>query len=222
MRAREQLVGAVVLVAATYFGVLRIAEAKCDAAVGSLGVLLDEHRPDELAAFQRLQRQLLTLGQEDLSTRLEALRQKKELWIAPGLGPDRWAAYVESLGLVRRIYIRRVALLNPRAHLYPQGAPEVPADFQTAFAWLSLAGAMRHELAHRDGAIEEAGAYEAELAWYNEVQRSPFVTGLDGEARAAWDWASESAIRSARKAARQAGAALNPQTAHPTEMGTPP
>ena len=205
MRAREQLVGAVVLVVATYFGVLRIAEAKCDAAVGSLGVLLDEHRPDELAAWERLQRQLVTLGQEDLSTRLEALRRKKEIWIAPGLGPDRWAAYVEALGLVRRIYLRRVALLNPRLHLYPAGAPAVPFGHQDAFASLSLGGAMRHELAHHDGAIEEADAYRVELAWYEEVRTSAYITGRTGDERATWDWALESAVASARKAAERAG-----------------
>ena len=205
MRAREQLIGALVLASATYFGVLRIAEAKCDAAVGSLGVRLDENRPEELAAFRRLQGRLTLLGQEDLAARLEGLRTRNELWIAPGLGPERWAAYVEALGLVRRIYVRRVALLNPRLHLFPAGASGVPYSYQDAFAWLSLGGAMRHELAHRDGALEEAEAYRIELEWYEEVLRSPFLAGLTGEERAAWDWATDSAVRSAQKAAERAG-----------------
>ena len=109
MRTRDQLIGAVALAVATYFGVLRIAEAKSDAAVGSRGLLLDEKQPADLAAFRRFERQLIVIGQEPLADRLEELRVGRELWIAPGLGPDRWAAYVESLGLVRRIYIRRVA-----------------------------------------------------------------------------------------------------------------
>ena len=209
MRVRDQLVGAVTLAVATYYGVLRIAEAKCDQAVGSLGLRIDESHPEELAALKLLQDELVRLGQVTLAERLEALRLSKELWAAPGLGEDRWAAYVESLGLVKRIYIRRVALLNPRAHLYPQGAPSIPASYQNAFAWLSLGGAMRHELAHRDGAIEEAAAYRLELLWYDEVKQSAFVGGLEGDARAAWDWALESAILSARKAARRAGAVLD-------------
>ena len=205
MRAREQLIGAVVLAVATYYGVLRIAEAKCDAAVGSLGTPIDESRPEDLAAFQRLREELATLGQNAFADRLEQLRQKRELWAAPGLGPDRWAAYVESLGLVRRIYIRRVALINPRLHLYPAGTADVPTGHQIAFAWLSLGGAMRHELAHRDGAIEEAEAYRVELAWYEEIRQSPFLTSREGEERVLWDWALESAVASARKAAARAG-----------------
>jgi len=205
MRAREQLIGAAVLAAATYYGVLRIAEAKCDAAVGSLATPIDESRPEDLAAFQGLRRQLAALGQARFGDRLEELRQKRELWAAPGLGEDRWAAYVESLGLVRRIYIRRVALMNPRLHLYPGGAADVPAGHQIAFAWISLGGAMRHELAHREGAIEEAAAYRIELGWYEEIRRSPFLTSREGEERARWDWALESAGASARKAAERAG-----------------
>ncbi len=63
---------------------------------------------------------------------------------------------------------------------------------------------MRHELAHRDGALEEAEAYRIELAWYEEVRQSPFVTGLEGPDKAAWEWALESAIASAQKAAQRA------------------
>jgi hypothetical protein len=125
--------------------------------------------------------------------------------VAPGLGPERWAACVQSLGLVNRIYIRRLALLNPRLHLYPTGAVGIPDEYQIAFASLSLGGAMRHELAHYDGATEEAEAYRVELAWYEDVRGSAFVTGLEGNDRATWDWALESAISSARKAAMLAG-----------------
>lgn len=216
MRGRDQLIGSVALAVVTYFGILRIAEAKCDRAVGSRGVRLNEAQRDELAAFQRLQIELVRIGQGGFADRLEQLRQKDELWVAPGLGPDRWAAYVEALGLVRRIYIRRVALLDPRAHLYPQGATAVPVDFQTVFAWLSLGGAMRHELAHRDGALEEALAYQQELDWYVEIRRSAFLAARQGDERAAWDWAIESAILSARRAAKQAGALL--ASTHPDDV----
>ncbi len=205
MRTRDQLIGAVTLIVATYFGVMRIAEAKCDAAVGSRGLPLDESRPDDLAAFRRLQQQLTLMGQTGFAERLESLRVAKELWVAPGLGPDRWAAYVEALGLVRRIYIRRVALLDPLAHLYPRGTSAAPHARQAAFAWLSLGGAMRHELAHRDGAVEEVSAYARELAWYEEVRRSDFMRSLEGENLAAWEWAIDSSVASAQKAARLAG-----------------
>lgn len=206
MRTRDQLIGAVALALVTYFGVLRIAEAKCDAAVGSRALPIDESHPDDLSAFRRLQAQLVVMDQKTLAERLESLRVAKELWVAPGLGPDRWAAYVEALGLVRRIYIRRVALLDPLVHLYPRGAPAtVPHAGQAAFAWLSLGGAMRHELAHHDGAVEEGPAYATELSWYDEVRRSDFMASLEEEEHAAWEWAIDSAVASARKAARVAG-----------------
>ena len=202
MRAREQVIGALVLACATFIRVLRIAEAKCDAAVGSLGVLVAEGPSEEFSAYMRLHDHLVRMGQAGLAGRLEDIRRKKELWVAPGLGQGRWAAYVESLGLVRRIYIRRMALLNPRRHLYPADATDVPERHQAALARLSLAGAMRHELAHYDGALEEAAAYKEELAWYEGVSKSAFLSGLQGEEREAWEWALETAMLSARKADR--------------------
>jgi hypothetical protein len=205
VRAREQLIGAAILLAATYYGVLQIAEAKCDAAVGSQALSLDDKHPEDLAAFRRLQAQLAVLGQGALAERLEQLRRKGDLWVAPGMGPERWAAYVESLGLVHRIYVRRAALLNPLAHLYPHGAEDVRGRYQLAFAWLSLGGAMRHELAHYEGATAEADAYREERAWYHQVGESEFFAGLEGEERAAWVWGLESAISSEEMAARKAG-----------------
>ena len=74
MRARDQLIGALVLAIATYFGVLRIAEAKCDAAVGSRGLLLDENQPADVAAFRRFEAQLAVMGQKALADRLEGDR----------------------------------------------------------------------------------------------------------------------------------------------------
>jgi hypothetical protein len=64
---------------------------------------------------------------------------------------------------------------------------------------------MRHELAHRDGDSEEADAYRQEIGWYEDILRSPFLNALEGDERAAWDWALQSAFRSARQAARLAG-----------------
>jgi hypothetical protein len=206
VRVRDQLIGVAALVAVTYFGVLRIVDAKCDAAVGSLGQRIDAGHPQALAALNRLQTQLQMMGQAELVRRLEQLRAKGDLWVAPAMGRERWAAFVNVLGLVRRIYVRGPALSNPEEHLYPEGAPDVPVAFRTAFGWLSLAGAMRHELAHYDGAIAETEAYAQELAWYEEVRASAFVAALKGDEKAAWNWGLESAVLSARQAARKVGA----------------
>lgn len=200
MRLHHQLLGAGLLAGVTYVAFLRIAEAKNEAAVGGRVFVLDDHRLDEREAYGRLRAEMERLGQPELSRRLDKLRADGELWVAASLGPERWAVYVDSLGLVRRVYIRQRALLDPRAHLYPQPRPDIPEGHQRAFAWLSLAGALRHEVAHRDGISDEGAAYDQEIAWYEEVHVSPFVSSLTGEERRAWEWALESALLSVRKA----------------------
>ena len=205
MRLRDQLIGAVLLIVATWFGLHRIAEAKNETAVGGGVFRLEETRLDDMAAFQVVLAQIAKMGDGPLAERLERLRQDGEIWVAPRMGPERWAVFVDTLGLVRRIYVRRAALLDPLAHLYGVPRPDIPLDYQRAHAWISLAGALRHELAHRDGATEEAPAYQAEIVWYEHLRGSPFVASLQGQDRLAWEWGIESAILSARKAREKAG-----------------
>src|ERR1700687_5491131 len=64
------------------------------------------------------------------------LRARGEVWIAPHLGPERWAVFVTALGLTRRIYVRREALLDPVAHLYRAPRPDIPPEYQSAHAWI--------------------------------------------------------------------------------------
>jgi hypothetical protein len=210
MRIRSQILVAVVLVTATYFALVRIADAKSDAAVGGGGFALDEGHRRELDAFQRLRSRLGGMGEGALADRLESLRGQGAVWVAPNLGPERWAVFVESLSLARRIYVRREALLDPVAHLYRVPRPDIPRPFQDAHAAASLAGALRHELAHRDGVRREEDAYAAELRWYEDVRHSPFLDGLAAEERRAWEWGIESAVLSARKARDIAGGVSAP------------
>jgi hypothetical protein len=201
---RAQILAVVILAAATYGVLLRIAEAKVETSVGGRGFVLDDTRPDEMAAFRRLQTSLAGIGEKAMPERLERLRQDGVIWVAPSLGPGHWAVFAESLRLVRRIYVRRLALLDPGAHLFPTPAAGIPDANQRAFAFLSLAGALRHELAHHDGMIDEAEAYAAEIAWYDGLRASPWFTSLDGEQRRIFDWALESAVRTARRASENA------------------
>jgi hypothetical protein len=204
VRLLGQLIGAVVVAGTTCFAVLRIAEAKNEAAVGGGAFALAQGHPREMETFTELRAQLDKMGEPALSARLAELRERRRIWVAPFLGPERWAVFVETLSLVRRIYIRQQALVNPRAHLYPAGAGDIPEAYQMAFAWVSLAGALRHELAHYDGLIDEAAAYDRELAWYEGLKSSPFLASLPDEGRRAWEWGIESAILSARKARQRA------------------
>jgi hypothetical protein len=200
MRVRDQLLVAVVLGVATYFALVRIADTKSDAAVGGGGFALDARHREELEAFQRLRSRLGRMGEGALGDRLETLRAQEVVWVAPNLGPERWAVFVEALSLARRIYVRREALLDPLAHLYRAPRPDIPRPFQEAHAAVGQAGALRHESAHLDGVREEDEAYDAELRWYEDVRRSPFLDGLPEEERRAWEWGIESAVLSARKA----------------------
>jgi hypothetical protein len=205
--ARNQIIAVVVLAAATYGVLLRIAEAKVEASVGGGGFPLDEARRDELAAFQSLRANLAGIGEQAFADRLERLRKDGAIWVAPSEGPERWALFAESLGLVRRIYVRRLALLDPRAHLFPTAPAHIPDANQRAFAWISLAGALRHELAHYDGMIREPDAYAAEIAWYERLRASPWFASREGRERGIFEWALESAVLTARKASEKAASA---------------
>lgn len=185
---------------ATYFALVRIAESKSESAVGGAVVPLDAHRRPELAAFEELRERIVRLGDAALAQRLERLRADGEIWVAPRLGPERWAVFVDALSLVRRIYLRREALLDPVAHLYRTPRPDIPRPYQEAHAWIGLAGALRHELAHRDGVHDEGPAYDAELAWYDTLRPAPLLERAGADERRAWEWGLESAVLSARKA----------------------
>lgn len=200
VRLRDQLIVAAALGAATYVSLLRIAEAKNEAAVGGDVYALDARHPAELQAFARLRTQIGRMGDAPLADRLETLRAAKEIWIAPRLGPERWAVFAQTGPLVRRVYIRREALLDPVAHLYAGARADIPLAYRQAHAWIGLAGTLRHEVAHRDGVKAEAAAYAIELDWYESVRKSPFLDGLSEEERRAWTWGLESAVLSARKA----------------------
>ena len=112
---------------ATYFALLRIAEAKCETAVGGSVAPIDARRREEFEAFQDLRARIARMGDPALADRLERLREAREIWVAPHLGPERWAVFVEALSLVKRIYLRREALLDPVAHLYRTARPGHPA-----------------------------------------------------------------------------------------------
>jgi hypothetical protein len=161
---------------------------------------IEAPRREELEAFEDLRSRIAGMGDAALADRLERLREAREIWVAPRLGPERWAVFVEALSLVKRIYLRREALLDPVAHLYRTPRPDIPRAYQEAHARLGLAGALRHELAHRDGMRDEAAAYDAELAWYETVRQAAPLTRMRDEERRAWEWGLEAAVLSARKA----------------------
>ena len=206
MRLGQQIAGAVLLCAATGVGIYRIAEAKNETAVGGSVFRLETRRAAETAAFLNLRSFLSQIGEAPLGDRLEGMREQGAIWVAPSLDARHWAVCVRSLGLVRRVYIRRVALVDPVAHLAAAAAVDAPRPYLQAFAELSLAGALRHELAHYDGADDEGTAYGIEIGWYEGLRSSAWFAGLSEAERRMWDWAIDGALRSAESARTRAGA----------------
>jgi hypothetical protein len=210
MRLWHELAAGALLLGVTGIGIVRIAEARNETLVGGHVYALDGGHPVEEKAWAELQAFLGRLGEDALAARLEQLRRDEKLWVAPQLGSDRWAVYVETLRLVRRIYLRRAALLDPRTHLYATPRPDLSYAHRTLHARLTLAGALRHELSHYEGILVEDAAYDEEIAWYEGLRQSAFVTGLDEAERRAWEWALEAAMLSARKARQDAGGRSGP------------
>jgi hypothetical protein len=204
MRLLGQLIGAAVLAWATWFSLERIAQAKNETAVGGAVFSLAGREGAEGQAFESLCARVDAFGERPFADRLRALRDAGDIWVAPALGPDRWAVFVDSLHLVRRVYIRQKALLDPVGHLQQAGPISAPAAYQEVYGTVSLAGALRHELAHREGVLQEDPAYEQEIAWYEGLRRSPVFQARSGDDRRLWEWATDSAIQSARAARARA------------------
>jgi hypothetical protein len=196
---RQQLLLGALLLVSTAVGIRNIAAARNEGVVGGRVHRLDPEREAEGAAFRRLLSDVETLGHPELASRLRALEAGGALWVAPALDPGHWALYVDTFRLVRRVYVRETALLSPEAHLFPQGEPSLRRENRQAFARVSLAGALYHELQHWDGIEDEAAAYDLEIAWLLGL-RPPEQAAMSDEERRALEWGIESAVLSARKA----------------------
>lgn len=201
---RQQLLLGALLLVSTGVGIRNIAQARNEAAVGGRVHRLDPQRDGEGAALRRVIEGFEVLGQPGLAERFRGLEAQGALWVAASLDPGHWALYVDTFRIVRRIYIREAALLSPEAHLFPDGDASIAPERRRAFARVSLAGALFHELQHWDGVAEEARAYDLEIAWL-EALRSR-AADLEGETRRAFEWGVDSAVLSARKARAQATA----------------
>ncbi|HET7294269.1 MAG TPA: hypothetical protein VFM88_17730 [Vicinamibacteria bacterium] len=196
---RQQLLLGCVLLLATAVGIRNIAATRNEAAVGGRAHPLEAARADEMAAFARILGVIEGLGRRELAGRLRTLQERGGIWVAPGLGAGHWALYVDTFGLVRRVYLRDVALRSPEAHLYPEADATIPGEKRRAFAGVSLAGALFHELQHWDGVEDESAAYDLEIAWLESL-RGSLPRDLTDPERSALDWGIESAVLSARKA----------------------
>lgn len=188
------------IVASTYYAIVRIAEHKADALAGGGTFALDESHPAEKGAFEALLRQLRAWGEDELAASLERLQASGQLRVAPGLAGGRSAVYVDSLGLVSRVYVRSDELVVRRL---PFPDLDIPDGARRTFATIRVAGTLFHELQHAEGVEDEGTAYEREMAWYRGLgERNP--VGLEGEEWRWFEWAVASAIDSAAAAREKA------------------
>ena len=200
MRALGQIAVVAVLLGATYLAVVRIAEHKADALAGGGASRLDRASSSEGRTFEALLEQLRRWNESDFASALLALQQGGHLWVAPNLAGQRSAIFVDALGLVSRIYVRRDELVDrglPFPHL------DAPDTAQRQFATIRLAGTLYHELQHHEGLEDEGATYDREIEWYRRLRESA-LAGLTEE-RARWlEWAIDSAIESALAAREKA------------------
>jgi hypothetical protein len=194
---------AVAVVVSTWYAIETIAEQKADALAGGDTFPLDHRHREERRRFGELLNQLERWGEAALGTSLARLRREGHLWVAPRLSGERAAIFVDSLGLVRRIYVRR------DSHV-PPGLPfpdlDVPEEAQRSYQMIRLAGTLYHELQHFEGLEDEGATYDREVAWYREL-RERRLAQLQGEARRFFEWAVDSALKSAESARERAMAA---------------
>jgi hypothetical protein len=173
-----------------------IAEYKSNALAGGGAFVLDERQVAENAAFDALLGQLREWGDLEFAAALARLRDSGHLWVAPRLTGGRSAIYVNSLGLVSWVYLRRDVLVAPSL---PFPDPDIPEAAQRTFATIRLAGTLFHEIQHYQGVEDEGAAYESEMAWYRGLGEQA-ADRLEGEERRRFDWAVASALESAAAA----------------------
>jgi hypothetical protein len=200
VKALGRLALVVAIAASTYYAILRVAEHKADALAGGGTFRLDRSHPEESQAFDALLGQLRRWDQPELAESLLALREQGRLFVAPHLAGERSAIYVDTLGLVRRIYVRPDELLFRRLPFPDLDAPDAA---QHTFTRIRLAGTLYHELQHYRGLEDERATYDREIAWYRRL-REAVLPGLRGEAARWFEWAVDSARQSAEAAREKA------------------
>jgi hypothetical protein len=191
---------AAAIVVSAYWAIVRVAEAKANALAGGHTFVLDQKSPEEWEAFAALRGRLRGWGESDLAATLFRLQERGDLWVAPDLAGGRSAIYVNALNLVRRVFIRRDELV---AHGLPFPDLDVPESAQRTFETIRLAGTLFHELQHYDGLEDEDATYQREIRWYKEL-RERVPERLGGDERRLFEWAVDSAIKSAAAAREKA------------------
>jgi hypothetical protein len=206
LKALSKLAVAVAIVVSTYYAIVGVAQYKADALAGGGAFVLDERQVAENAAFDALLAQLREWGEIEFAAALARLRDSGHLWIAPRLTGGRSAIYVNSLGLVSWVYLRRDELVAPSL---PFPDADIPEAAQRTFATIRLAGTLFHELQHYQGVEDEGVAYEREMDWYRGLGEGS-AERLSGEQGRRFEWAVASALESASAASQKATGTRNP------------
>lgn len=111
----------------------------------------------------------------------------------------RQGVYVNMNGM-RRIYLNKNALLSPVSFLDKIRFVDIDMDHMNAFGYLTLVGTLLHEYIHYSKTLDEKYTYNVEIAFYKKIPQSFFYDNLLESEKVYYDWAIESATRSAQKA----------------------
>jgi len=199
----KNLLAVVSILGITAVSMQRIAASKNEALAGAGAVRLDHRQKAEMRVFEELLEQLFDCDESGLAARLRTLQEDGRIWIAPELRRPIRAVFVDSLGLVRRIYLARDELMAPSQALFPQ--MRVPEGDLRVFAFVTFAGTLQHEIEHYDGVTDEGAAYDREILWYRALSSTAYYRKMAAEDRRVYDWAIDEAVDNAKRARALAG-----------------
>ncbi len=189
---------AILIVILTGTVIWMIAAIKNNNAVGGGAYRLQFYMPEYTPA-KKMAGDIARMGRPHESEKIMRLILEGKIWIAPNL-KDRQGVYVATLGLVQRIYLDKEALESPAAFLDRLRFLDMPVEYKNAFGYITLAGTLFHEFMHYSGHLDEAYAYDQEIRFYENMQKSTFYIELSNREKKYYDWALESALKSVQKA----------------------
>ncbi len=153
----------------------------------------------EYEKIDTLLKKMSKMGAEEYSSKITDLLKEGKVWIALNLH-DKQGVYINSLNIIKRIYIDKNALMNSVAFFEKLRSIDIAIEYLEAFAELTLVGTILHEYIHYSGIPDENYVYQREIDFYQKLKDSEFYNNLNYEQKEYYNWAIESAIKSAIKA----------------------
>lgn len=191
----------ILIVIITYWIIYLIASSKNIELVGGEAYEVKVYMPEYDAIIKMLS-DMKNMGKSYASEDLERLLYRGNIWIAANL-KGRQGVYVNTFGIIKRIYINDKALMKPVEFLDKIKFVDIDISYMKAFGYLNLIGTIFHEYIHYSETIDEKYAYNKEIAFYKQIKDTNFYQNLNSDEVDYYDWAIESSIKSTKEAKRK-------------------